>query len=63
MKAIVDKDTCIECGLCVEACPEVFEMRDDNLAYAKVDVVPAGSEGAAREAASTCPVDAIKIEE
>ena len=29
MKAIVDKDTCIGCGLCPSICPEVFDMDDD----------------------------------
>jgi ferredoxin len=29
MKAIVDKDLCIGCGLCVDVCPEVFEMNAD----------------------------------
>ena len=62
MKAAVDVETCIGCGLCAEICPEVFEMRDDGKAHAKVEAVPAGQEGAAREAADTCPVNAIAIE-
>ncbi len=62
MKAIVDKETCIGCGLCPSICPEVFDMEDDGKAAAVVDEVPAGSEGSAQEAADSCPVDAISVE-
>ena len=62
MKAIVDQDACIGCGLCPETCPEVFEMPEDK-ALVKVDTVPPGAEDKAREAAESCPVDAITIEE
>lgn len=60
MKATVD-DSCIGCGLCEDVCPEVFELRDDGLACVTVAQVPAESEGSAREAEETCPVDAIHL--
>jgi ferredoxin len=62
MRAVVDQDTCTGCELCIETCPEVFEMQDDT-AVAKVDVVPPEVEGTCREAAEECPVEAISIEE
>lgn len=62
MKAIVD-DKCIGCGLCPQICPEVFEMNDQNLAIVKVDPVPPQVEDTCREAASSCPVEAIQLEE
>ena len=62
MKATVDKGLCIGCGLCVDVCPAVFEMNGD-LAQAKVNPVPPEAEGACRDAAEQCPVEAIKIEE
>ncbi len=60
MKATVD-DTCIACGLCIEMCPEVFEMGDDNTAKVKTDPVPSEQEETCKEAAAACPVEAIKI--
>ena len=62
MKATVDEETCIGCGLCVETCPEVFELTDDK-AIVKVDEVPAQVADTCREAAENCPVEAIQIEE
>jgi ferredoxin len=63
MKAIVDRDLCIGCGLCEEICPEVFEMDDEALAKVIVDVIPADAEDSAQEAADACPTEAITIEE
>ena len=62
MRATVDKDLCIGCGLCPDICPAVFEM-DGGQAIVKVDTVPAGAEDACREAAQQCPTEAIKVEE
>ena len=62
MKATVDPDLCTGCELCVDTCPEVFEMNDDDLAVVKVDVVPADAEESAQEAADDCPAEAIIIE-
>lgn len=63
MKAIVDQDLCIGCGLCADLCPEVFEMDDDDKAKTITDEVPEEAEEACRDAAEQCPVEAIKIEE
>lgn len=61
MKAIVDKDTCIGCGLCVNDCPDVFEMQGDK-AVSKVSTVPQSAEECCKTAAQNCPVQAIKCE-
>jgi ferredoxin len=61
MKATITEE-CISCGLCVNICPEVFEM-GDNLAMVKMEVIPAEFEKAAQQAADECPVTAIKIEQ
>lgn len=62
MKACVDKDLCIGCGLCADTCPEVFELKEDK-AYVKVDVVPKELEDKVVEAKDSCPVDAISVED
>jgi len=62
MRAIVDEETCIGCGLCAETCPEVFEMVDEK-ARAKMDEVPDEFAETCREAAEDCPVEAILIED
>ncbi len=63
MKAKVDPNTCIGCELCPTICPEVFKMGDDGVAHAIVELVPGDVEDTAREAAESCPVDAISIKE
>jgi ferredoxin len=60
MKARVE-DTCTACGLCIDACPEVFDMGDD-IAIVKVAEIPAELEDTAQQAADECPVEAIIIE-
>lgn len=63
MKATVDKDTCIACGLCPSICPECFEIQDDGKAGCIADPIPADCEESAKEAEESCPVAAISVEE
>ncbi len=30
MKAEIDRDGCISCGICASTCPEVFRMGEDG---------------------------------
>ena len=62
MKAKIDRDGCISCGLCAETCPNVFRMADDGLAEVYVEDIPGGSEDDAREAQNNCPVSIITVE-
>jgi ferredoxin len=61
MKAVVKHDLCIGDGICSDTCPEVFETRDDGLAYVIADPVPPGAEESAKEATAACPTEAIEL--
>ncbi len=61
MKAIVDRQTCTGCELCVGTCAEVFKMEGD-VAIAYTDPVPKEVETSCQQAADDCPVNAIIIE-
>jgi ferredoxin len=62
MKVRVDQEACVGDETCVEICPEVFEMQGD-IAAAKMEEVPEELEDGCREAAESCLLDAIIIEE
>lgn len=61
MKAKIDRDGCISCGLCASLCPEVFRMADDGIAEAYREDVPQEVLGQAIEAQDSCPVSVIEV--
>jgi len=60
LKKVEIIEGCIACGLCVEICPEVFEMED--LATVIPGVNYSDYEPQVKEAAESCPVEVIKYE-
>lgn len=63
MKAAVDIEVCIACGLCEQTCPEVFLLdEDEHHSTVIVEEIPPPFEACALEAEEECPVDAISIE-
>jgi ferredoxin len=63
MKVWVDQDKCQGHTLCSMIAPDSFELDDvDGHASAVNEIVPADQEDAVREAAHSCPEQAIVIE-
>lgn len=48
MRVWIDQDLCTGVALCVRACPELFELGNDGLAYLRSNgqLLPAGQAGA-----------------
>lgn len=56
MRAHIDPDICIGCGLCASSVPEVFQLSDEGKAEAIAD----GPDDAVQQAIDVCPVSAIR---
>lgn len=57
MSIKVNHDLCIGCGTCEVLCPNVFKMNAEG----KADVISQEENGCAKNAAESCPVQAIEI--
>lgn len=64
---IVDKDTCIACGACGAAAPDIFDYDDEGMAGSILDdntgtiEVPSELQEDLEDAAEGCPTDSIKV--
>ena len=62
MKTSVSKELCIGCALCPSLSPDLYEMGGDDKAVAlKTDELSEQEAIDAREAADSCPSDAITV--
>lgn len=59
MKARVNKELCVGCGLCASMNPEVFQMDENGLATA---VKETEDEALLQDSIDNCPVSAISME-
>lgn len=62
MKVKIDPELCTGDEICVQLCPDVFEMQDDK-AVVIMDDIPEDLQDSVREAVDSCPSEAITIEE
>jgi ferredoxin len=63
MKVVVDFDKCQSSAVCMEECPEVFEVRDDDFLYILQEEPAPELWDRVREAAASCPTGAITLVE
>ena len=62
MKVVVDFELCQSHGLCTQAAPEVFEIRDDGFLYILQESPPEALRKKVSLAMRECPTSAIKLE-
>jgi ferredoxin len=60
MKAVVDAEKCIGCGLCAQVAPDIYEMQGDK-AVTKIDEISEDKAEEAKSGAEQCPTEAITV--
>jgi ferredoxin len=63
VKVVVNFDVCESNALCMEAAPEVFEVRDDDFLYILDENPSETLRAKVEEAVRRCPKQAITIED
>lgn len=58
--AKIDKEECLGCGMCVNLCPEVFELKNGK-SQVKEKANLEKHKDCIKQAIDSCPVRAIKI--
>ena len=62
MRIAVDFDRCQSNGVCMDAAPEVFEVRADGFLYVLQDEPGSDQHTAVKDAARRCPTQAITVQ-
>jgi ferredoxin len=63
VKVVIDYDLCEANALCMDACPEVFRVEEDDTLTILMEEPPENLRGKVEEAARLCPRQAITIED
>jgi len=63
LRVIADRSACCGYGVCAEICPEIYQVDDIGIVSLLTEIVPEGLEVKAREAASACPQNALRVAE
>jgi ferredoxin len=61
MRVSVDFDVCASTGACMQACPEVFEVRSDGFLYILQEEPSEDLRQQVTAAAEMCPTAAITV--
>lgn len=62
MRVRVNDDRCVGHGMCFMACPQVFQLSDeDGHASVVAETVPDVYQDAVRQAQQSCPEQAVEI--
>lgn len=57
----VDKNACIGCGLCVDICPNVFELDPQGLSESTIATIEPSFNNSLKQAQNACPTNAIAL--
>ena len=63
MKVTVDFDVCASTGACMQVCPEVFELLEDDTLRLKIEHPEEALRAKVEEAVRRCPRQALSIED
>ena len=61
MKKVTVNGNCIGCGYCASTCEKYFSINEEGYSYALKEEIDENDIDQVEDAASGCPVDAIKI--
>ncbi len=63
MRVIIAHDLCEGNARCIQAAPDIFEVRDDDKSYVRIERPGENLRAAAERAVQVCPRRAIRIVE